>query len=302
MRTGYATRAYAESLCLGELVHLPTCDGYLAAQIVPPDSVATDATDLTGPYPFLVCQSWDGLKADLDALPSDYVSVSLVTDPFAQFDPQALSEFGWDKFTRFKQHYVVSLGDHLGSQLSRHHRRNVRRAAKNLELRSAEEPALLLDIWCQLYDQLIDRHSVKGVSAFSRASFERQLSLIDLRAIVAYTQDEVVGATLWIVDGDVVYYHLGAYSALGYKLRASYALFYEAIATFRGEYQYLALGGGAGSNNDVDGLTRFKEGWATETREVYFCGRVLNPKLYEDLCRLNAQASHTAWFPAYRAP
>jgi hypothetical protein len=64
--------------------------------------------------------------------------------------------------------------------------------------------------------------------------------------------------------------------------------------------RWMALGAGAGTENDgSDGLTRFKRGWATETRTVYLCGRIFQQSTYAAL--VGAQAS-TSFFPAYRHP
>ncbi|MBK7653160.1 MAG: hypothetical protein IPJ20_23890 [Flammeovirgaceae bacterium] len=66
---------------------------------------------------------------------------------------------------------------------------------------------------------------------------------------------------LWYVQGNVGYYHLGAYSSEGYKLNVSFALFWTLLDYFSKEgLQWLSLGAGAGINGDEnDGLTRFNE-------------------------------------------
>jgi hypothetical protein len=47
------------------------------------------------------------------------------------------------------------------------------------------------------------------------------------------------------------------------------------------------------------GLTRFKRGWATGTRPVYFCGRIFQRERYEQLARQGG-APVSGYFPAYR--
>ena len=107
--------------------------------------------------------------------------------------------------------------------------------------------------------------------------------------------------TIWYVDREVAYYHLGAYSEDGYKMRASFALFWSAIELFstRG-LRWLNLGAGAGvENSGTDGLTRFKRGWSTGTRTAYFCGRILDQASYASILEA-AGAPSTGYFPAYR--
>lgn len=63
----------------------------------------------------------------------------------------------------------------------------------------------------------------------------------------------------------------------------------------------LNLGAGAGLSGDgTDGLSRFKKGWSTDVRLAYFCGRILQPGLYSELCRQNIAPETTKYFPAYR--
>ena len=62
--------------------------------------------------------------------------------------------------------------------------------------------------------------------------------------------------------------------------------------------EWAHLGAGAGAAlSEADGLSRFKAGWASETRTAYLCGRVFDRRRYTDL----AGAAPTTYFPAYRA-
>jgi hypothetical protein len=76
-------------------------------------------------------------------------------------------------------------------------------------------------------------------------------------------------------------------------------LFWTALTHFAGSgVRWAALGAGAGATLTESGLTRFKRGWSTETRPVYFCGRILQPGAYAELSA-NAAAGST-FFPSYR--
>lgn len=114
--------------------------------------------------------------------------------------------------------------------------------------------------------------------------------------------DETVGATLWYADREVAYYHLGAYSDAGYELEASFGLFWHVLDYFAREgLRWLNLGAGAGLSDEgqTDGLTRFKRGWANDTRTAYFCGRILDRVKYEEIMRTK-QIAASDYFPAYR--
>ena len=163
-------------------------------------------------------------------------------------------------------------------------------------------PVDLLDDWTALYDNLIRRHHVTGMAAFSPASFAGQLAVSGLVALRASVSGDTVGATLWFVQDGVGYYHLGAYSPHGYELKASFALFASALEYFsEAGLAWLSLGAGAGVGSGrraEDGLDRFKQGWATGKRTAYLCGRILTPTKY---CELVQGMPNTTYFPAYRA-
>jgi len=297
---GYGTRAYAEALCLGEVLELPGAGGCLIARHVPGDAAAED---LMGPYPLFVCKDWSRMPEDLDRLPKSYATATLVTDPFSPLGPRELEDLGWDHFARLKEHYVVDLTRQPGIKLSRHHRRKVRAATRQVDVQYLDRPLLVLEDWLALYQNLVRRHAITGIARFSRESFERQLALPGMVAMVARGRNEPLGITLWLLGEDVAYYHLGAYSETGYAQGASFALFAAALQEFHGKVTHLALGGAAGVNpRESDGLARFKAGWATGVRDVYLCGRVLNGNLFQRLCDARPRSrTGSDFFPPYRA-
>ena len=111
---------------------------------------------------------------------------------------------------------------------------------------------------------------------------------------------EVVGMDWWYVQGDVAQGHLAAFNELGYDVLASYATKWYAMEYFATRVRWMNLGGAPGTmDTGIDGLTRFKRGWTSDTRKAYFCGRILNAELYGSLCEPLAQGD-TSYFPAYR--
>ena len=103
---------------------------------------------------------------------------------------------------------------------------------------------------------------------------------------------------LWYCQGEVGYYHLGAYSQRGYAEGASYALFWASAERLRGRVRWLSLGAGAGATCDgEDGLTRFKRGWSALVRPTFLGRHVACSRRYAELCR---DRPATDFFPAYR--
>jgi hypothetical protein len=151
-----------------------------------------------------------------------------------------------------------------------------------------------------LYGGLIEKHNIRGIRAFSKTGFERQLSIPGTVVLRAAYNGETVGAQMYFVQGDVVHCNLGAVSQAGYELEATLALDFYSIEYFRGKVHWLNLGGGAGTTSDgTDGLSMYKRGWSTKTRTAYFCGRIFNRQRYAEIVKAKDIAA-THYFPAYR--
>lgn len=297
--TGYLHPGYAASLAeFGTPRLLPRSEGWILVRKIP----GFPFCDGMGCYPLFACRDWEGLHADLAELRNELVSLALVADPFGDYDLAHLRRcFGI--VTPFKQHFVVDLSQSLDVLISRHHRRYrryIKRSLQHVQIERCEEPTRFLDDWSALYATLVERHRLSGIKAFSRAAFAGQLRIPGIVMFRAVYQGTTVGAILWYVQGDVCYGHLEALSPEAYRLAASYALYWSSIAYFSTKVRWIHLGGGAGVKNDgTDGLTLFKQGWATGTRTAYFCGEILDQERYSRILQAK-RISATDYFPAYR--
>jgi hypothetical protein len=298
-KTGYLHRSYAESLSeFGFPRLLPESAGWILQRPVP----AHSQFDAVGCYPLFACQDWCKLGCDLDNLTNELVSIAVVTDPFGEYDEKGLISCFPDVVKLFKQHFVTDLSCLPRTFISDHHLRNARKALREMTIEECPTPIEWLDDWVDLYNVLIRKHDVSGIAAFSRASFARQFTVPGMVMLRAAHEGVTVGMLLWYVQGKVAYYHLGAYNERGYKVGASFALFNDAIERFASRgLRWLNLGAGAGaSGSGTSGLSRFKEGWATGSRPVYFCGRILDRKSYNSIVR-SANVLPTSYFPVYRS-
>ncbi|KAF0096159.1 MAG: hypothetical protein E1N59_126 [Puniceicoccaceae bacterium 5H] len=297
----YRSSGYAQSF--GEWMHpvdLPRAGGYLLAR-----QWQALGWDLMAPYPLLSLRKWQYLSTDLANLGESYTSLVAVVDPLADTTPEQLSSTFSDLCRPFKQHHLVDLQAEPTRHFSSHHRRYAKAAAKAVHVEELSIPCDYLDDWCALYDILIQRHEIGGLTRFSRASFSVLLSLPGCRAFAArsHASGQIVGMILMAdAEGDT-HYHLGAYNAEGYASKASFALFATIINQYaRKGYRYLNLGGGAGFRDDPeDGLARFKQGWASFSRPTYLVGKILHRPRYQ-LWQNSADALESGFFPAYRDP
>jgi hypothetical protein len=295
--TGYAHHNYARSFAeFGNPRQLPNSQGWILERAI----AGSSHRDAMGCYPLFVCPDWGRLKTDLDSI-EDLVCLSLVADPFGEYDEEYLQQCFPDLAIPFKSHFVVDLSQSPDTFVNAHHRRNARKALSELKVEECERPLEFLDDWTELYAELIRRHEITGMTTFSRESFAMQLQTPGMFAFRAILDGQTVGMLLWYAHEDRAYYHLGAYSQVGYDRRASFALFDFSIQYFaqRG-FAWLNLGAGAGTDGQVDsGLSRFKRGWSNGVRTAYFCGRIFDHAKYQEVINLR-QTPSTKYFPAYR--
>ncbi len=255
-----------------------------------------------GCYPLFSCGDWSALEADLNELRDELVCLSLVTDPFGEYEADDLKTCFTHKVVPFKKHFVADLSKPFTDSVSKHHRYYAQRALRDIEVELCDEPLQFLDTWCELYSHLSERHGLKGMKAFSRKAFEQQLAVPGILMLRAIHEGETVGAHLWYHQGEIIHSHLAAVNSRGYELMASYALYWTALESFSKTARWLNFGAGAGlDNNEDDGLTRFKRGWTTTTRTAYFCARIFDPEKYESLCGARELSTEINYFPAYRA-
>jgi len=295
--TGYAHPDYAASLSeFGTPRPLSRSGGWILERQIQ----GHQERDAIGCYPLFVCQSWSELRADLDDIGGGLVSLALVTDPFGAYDLACLRSCFPDKVVPFKQHFVVDLSRPWEAAVHKHHQRNARKALQVVDVELCFNPSSFLDEWNELYANLVSRRNVSGLVAFSKQSFAKQLEVSGLVMFRAAHKGKGVGMLLWYVHDHIGYYHLGAYNEDGYRLRASFALFWRALEHFSAQrLVWLDLGAGAGLEDNHDGLTRFKSGWSNGTRMAYLCGRIFDRQEYQALVEAR-NISTSDYFPAYR--
>lgn len=293
---GYASKAYADSLSeFAALVELPRSGGWLLERPIP----GAPRSDLTCCYPLLCLSNWDELPTDIESLANGPVSLVAVIDPLARV-PEKLLEAAFPDVRRvFKQHMLADLGEPREAFVAKRHQRNTRHALDAMNVEPTSNPKQWASEWQRLYANLIVRHHITGLQAFSERSLELQLDVPGAVAFRATDGVATLGMLVFYVSGNRAYYHLGAHSEDGYKLGSSFALFWEAFAWLAGNgVETVDLGAGAGLvANEDDGLARFKEGWANRRAAALLCGRILDRQAYDQLAKPGSE-----FFPSYRSP
>lgn len=296
---GYCSSAYANSLShLGKVLPLQRSGGWCIQKAIP-DAQRFDAI---GPYPVLCCCNWAELEDDLVSLPPAIVSFACVIDPLIDVSEYELTRCFPDRLVPLKTHYAVDLSLPLESFVSNHHQRDSRRALRRIEAVRCLHALDYADVWTELYkNNVVQRHAVTGLAAFPPESLTAQLAVPGAVAFVARRNGEIIGMQLWYVGTGKAYYHLAAYSEVGYREGASYGLMWRALSYFQEtDVSLVNLGGGVGvCVKKNDGLTRFKSGWSNVQRTAYLGGRVIDYVEYERLCR-QVDEPGMDFFPGYR--
>lgn len=294
--SGYSSPLYAESLGeFGEVRHLSGCEGQVLLRKIQGHSLL----DAMGPYPLFCCRHWDKLTGDLDVLADEAVSIVLVLDTFGSFNCDDFKSY-FDVFYPYKTHYILEYRENWQLELSKSHRKYAVKSMKCLDVKVIEKPADYLDDWCGLYDKLIQKHSIQGISRFSRNSFLKQLSIPGCILFLVTYNEIVVGGKIYFIHNDCAYDHLSACSEEGYPLRAAYAANWFSLLYLENKVKYIDLGGGSGlQNGEAIGLEQFKKGWSNTTRDAYLAGKILQKENYEFLTK-NFVNDHINFFPLYR--
>jgi len=296
--TGYLHEKYAKSFEETSYpILLTNCQGWLLLRNI----LELSYKDAMGCYPLFCCNDWSKLYKDLDDLQSEIISAYFVADPFGNYCEFDLKSYFKDICFAYKAHFVINLSHNIEDFVSLHHKRNAKKALSSLRVEKCEKHDQFLDDWISLYNVLIKKHNIQGITKFSPAFFAKQFKVPGLIIFRASHQEKTVGMMLWYIQNDIAYYHLGAYNNLGYELKASFALFWIAIEYFTNlGLKWLNLGAGAGVNqNNTDGLTRFKKGWSTETKTAYFCGKIFDLEKYNAIIKTKL-IEKINYFPAYR--
>jgi hypothetical protein len=292
----YRHPLYASSFSeFGRPLELEGCGGWILERNIQ----GGPYRDAMNCYPLFACKDWARLERDIHKLEGELVSLTMVTDPFGDFNVEELARF-FDIFFPFKLHYVTDLSKPLETAVRQNYRAYARHALEKISIEHCVQPERYLVDWLRLYSQLIEHHKITGIRAFSKKSFQVLLSTPGVEMFIARHNFEIIGADIWLVDGEIGYAHLSAISSIGYELRAAYALCWTALQHYSHSLRWLDHGAGAGLTQKEDGLTIFKKGWTNDTRPVFLCGKILDQEKYDELSRAKG-LSVVNYFPAYRA-
>jgi hypothetical protein len=292
----YCSKKYAESFKeVGmEPIYLPNNDIWLVKRPIPGANLY-DAANCYPVFPF--SKDIDFIK-DIDTFKQhNIVSLVLVSDVFTQNACINLSN-QFNYVIEYKPHYIIDLKvDEI--KYTSHHRQYVKKANQYCETKfiSLKE---YIDEWKELYNVLIEKHSLTGVHKFSKSFFAEIATLDKLYMIGAFIEKKLVSAMLWIEYDGFIYSFLGASSSEGYDKMCAYAVYDYSIKYFKEKkFTAIDLGGGAGVQKSSAGLSFFKKGFSNKELYCYIYGMIIDHEAYINLSK--DKNNTIKYFPLYRA-
>ena len=297
---GYADPRFAYSYAtFGSPVELP----HSRATVLLVEDPRTGRTDVLAPYPLLSCEAPERIVDDLSQLRDcGAITFTAVLDPLRAVPSP---DRRLDVLRPFKTHLLTFPEEIAGHSVepvpSRHHRREVTRARKEVTVTIEQGHDADVDDWMRLWYGLVARAGLSGMAAAGRATFMAQFALDGALVMWARVGAETVAAQLVLITSGVAHVHLAVSSAQGRKARAMYALDATLLELLAGSGRAVHWGGVAGPADARDGLWSYKSGWANSSREAFLIGAVLDEDAYASLGgRLPVEP--TDWFPAHRDP
>ncbi len=287
----FTQQAYAEALAGAQAtIAVPEWGAHMIRRAAP-----DGLSDAAGVYPLQVFARGADVSAGLARLAADGL-VSAVMTPDPLLCPAAELARNFEVCRPFKPHYVIDSARGAFAP-SRHHRQELRRAARRCRL---DWVALAdhLPAWRGLYAGLKARRGVTGAADFKPVYFDSLASDPAMQALGVWVGEDLAGMAIWFEAEGVAYYHLCAVNGLGYANGAAYALVGAGVERFAPR-NVIHLGGGAGAGDGAGGLSAFKQGFANCEVMAHICGAVLDRTAYN---RLSVGREETGFFPAYRAP
>lgn len=293
----YSQLQYAESLSqIGKAFHVPAWGTSVLLRKINETEI-----DATGVYPIAAIRPNANFEDGLAYLREHkLISIVLVVDDFHRPALKSMQK-QCDLFKKFKTHYLYR--PELGKlEYDRHHRYEIKKAFKNVQVKKLALKNFLPE-WKDLYQNLIQKQSLKGIHLFNDEHFSLLSEAQGVDTFSAWIENELVSCHIWVQNNGFAHSHLAASSTLGYQTSAAYAVNAAAIEHYA-NFKVVNFGGGAGFNDSLhDGLSKFKRGFSNAVASAHLLGIILNHEKYDKLVNeKQVRVDNTLeYFPAYRA-
>lgn len=199
---------------------------------------------------------------------------------------------------------TLTYEDVIGTEFSKHKRKEIRRILKNPEIRyEVDEDPQSLDDFVEIYYSTMDRDGADDYYYFDKAYFQTMLE--KLKGHVAtgkvWLGDKLIAMGVYFRYGKYLHAHLSGTLSEYLEYSPAYILKY-ALALYGHEkgYEVIHYGGGTSRSED-NSLYKFKREFGKNTSfDFYIAKKVWNEDIYRQICDAVGADINTDFFPAYR--
>lgn len=198
----------------------------------------------------------------------------------------------------------LTYDDVIGTEFSKHRRKDIRRILKNPEIRyEVNESPDTLEDFVEIYYSTMDRDNADDYYYFDKDYFDELLKRFPEHIITGkvFLGNHLIAMGLYFRYGELLHAHLSGTLSEYLEYSPAYILKY-ALALYGHEkgYKVIHYGGGS-SRSPENGLYRFKKEFGKNTEfDFYMAKKVWNEKVYQKLCEAAGADINADFFPAYR--
>ena len=195
----------------------------------------------------------------------------------------------------------------LYNKYSSGHKYDLKKSKKNENISIVDDADFIFfDNFIEIYLETMRYLQATDFYFFDREYFYRMKGLLadKLKLVVVKFNEQVIGASLFMLDNGIIQYHLSGTTIDGKKYQPSKLILdYMIDWGISQGYNFLHLGGGVGGQQDA--LYKFKKGFTADEYSFYTVRLIINSTAYRQLC-LDLKFKDTEidnisnFFPLYR--
>ncbi len=194
--------------------------------------------------------------------------------------------------------------DVIGTEFSKHKRKDIRRILKNPEIKyEVDENPTTLGDFVEIYYSTMDRDGADDYYYFKPDYFQEMLEKFqgNITTGKVFLGEKLIAMGVYFRYGKYLHAHLSGTLSEYLEYSPAYILKY-ALAIYGHEkgYEVIHYGGGSSRSED-NGLYKFKREFGKNTEfDFYIAKKVWNEDVYRRICEAAGADMKSEFFPAYR--
>lgn len=198
---------------------------------------------------------------------------------------------------------LKAFDDPFQEEFSKSARKTTRRAFRDGVTYEVDEHPESIDEFLKIYYDTMDRNDADDYYYFDELYFNKCLEYFqdNIITVKAIYEEKTIAMGLYFVYGKYIHSHLSGTINEYLDLSPAYVLKYGLTEWGKKNGYHLIHHGGGTSNDENDGLFRFKKKFGQNTEFVFSIGKkIWNKKVYDKLCEKVDVDKNIDFFPAYR--